>query len=138
MPNTDKVSSSLRSHIMSKVRSKETSLERILRSLLWKNGIRYRKNSPKYFGKPDLLFKQRKTVAFIDSCFWHGCPKHLRMPTSNKQYWIKKIERNRERDVQVNAFYRSKGWKILRIWEHEYKNLNKVINKFMEVLNLNS
>jgi len=123
---------------MSRVRSKETSLEKILRSLLWKNGIRYRKNSPKYFGKPDLLFKQRKTVAFIDSCFWHGCPKHLRMPTSNKQYWIKKIERNRERDVQVNAFYRSKGWEILRIWEHEYKNLNKVINKFMEVLNLNS
>lgn len=137
MLNTDKISSSLRSLTMSKIRSKETSLEKILRSLLWKNGIRYRKNSPKYFGKPDLLFKQKKIVAFIDSCFWHGCPQHLRMPTSNKEYWIRKIKRNRERDAQVNAYYRSKSWKIIRIWEHEYKNLNEVIIKFMDVLNLN-
>lgn len=137
MLNTDKVSSSLRSLIMSKVRSKETSLEKTLRSLLWINGIRYRKNNTVYFGKPDLLFKQRKTVAFIDSCFWHGCPRHLRMPASNRKYWISKIEHNRGRDLQVNAFYRSNGWKIIRIWEHEYKNLIRIINKFKKVLNLN-
>lgn len=118
---TDTVSKNKRSKIMSAVRSKETRIEIAFRKELWRKGFRYRKNLEKYFGKPDIVLKRFKTVIFIDSCFWHGCKKHLRMPSVNKEYWKEKIERNKERDKEVSRYYRKKGWKILRIWEHEIK-----------------
>ena len=63
-----------------KLCSEDTKIEIILRKALWQKSLRYRKNPAKYFGKPDLVFKKYKTVVFIDSCFWHGCKKHCRMP----------------------------------------------------------
>lgn len=111
---------------MSRVKNKDSGIEIIFRKELWKNGFRYRKNSSKYFGKPDIVLRRYKTVIFIDSCFWHGCPKHLRMPSSNQRYWKAKIIRNKERDKDINSYYRKNNWRIIRLWEHNIlKNLKK-------------
>ncbi len=111
---------------MRKVKRAETKLEKSARQLLWNAGIRYRKNNNNYFGKPDIIIKKNKTVIFIDSCFWHGCLKHLRMPSSNTNYWETKISRNKKRDKIVNLYYKKANWKIIRIWEHDIKNKNKI------------
>ena len=119
---TDKVSPKKRSQIMSKIKSKNTKLENKIISDLWKRGVRFKRNVASLTGKPDIAIKKYKIVIFIDSCFWHGCSQHCRMPSSNRTYWEKKIERNKERDREVTNFYKEKGWHILRIWEHELKN----------------
>lgn len=125
----DTVSKKKRSEIMKAVKSKDSEIEVKFRKAIWKSGFRYRKNPTKYFGKPDLVFKKHKTVIFIDSCFWHGCKRHCRLPSSNKKYWIEKIERNKKRDKKVNQHYKKLEWKIVRFWEHEIKkfNINKLI-----------
>ena len=133
---TDTVSKKKRSEIMSKIKSKDTKIEIEFRKAIWKAGFRYRKNSKGYFGKPDLVLKKYKTVIFIDSCFWHGCKKHCRLPSTRKNYWIPKIERNKQRDKEVNQHYKKMGWKIIRVWEHNInKNLDKIIAKVNKVLN---
>lgn len=128
----DTFSKSKRSEIMSAIRSKDTKIEVAFRRELWKEGYRYRKYPKNYFGKPDIVLKKYKTVIFIDSCFWHGCEQHCRMPLSSRDYWIKKIQRNKERDKEVNKYYKKISWKIIRIWEHEinedlYKSVHKII-----------
>ena len=122
----DTVSKTARSGIMSRVKSQETKLEKSFRKLLWNSGVRYRKNNIKFFGKPDILIKKANTVIFIDSCFWHGCSKHLRMPSSNKKYWETKISRNKKRDQEVNSHYKKLGWRIIRIWEHDLRKETKM------------
>lgn len=114
-----------RSEIMSKVKSKDTKIEIEFRKAIWKAGFRYRKNPSGYFGKPDLISKKNKTIIFIDSCFWHGCKKHCRLPSTRKNYWLPKIERNKQRDKEVNRHYKKLGWKIIRVWEHDLKKINK-------------
>ncbi|MCG2700233.1 very short patch repair endonuclease [Candidatus Parcubacteria bacterium] len=118
---TDIVSKKKRSEIMSKVRSKDSEIEVDFRKAIWKAGFRYRKNPKGYFGKPDLVLKKYKTVIFIDSCFWHGCKKHCRIPLTRKEYWIPKIDGNKKRDKEVNRHYKKNGWKIIRVWEHNLK-----------------
>ncbi|MBI5306715.1 very short patch repair endonuclease [Candidatus Wolfebacteria bacterium] len=120
----DVISKKKRSEIMSAIRSKDTKIEVAFRKALWKQGFRYNKNSVKYFGKPDLVLKKYKTVIFIDSCFWHGCKKHCRLPSIRKNYWLPKIKRNKQRDKEINKHYKKIGWKIIRAWEHELKNYN--------------
>ena len=117
----DTVSRKKRSEIMRAVKSENSQIEVKFRKILSKAGLRYRKNPPGYFGKPDILLKKRKIVIFVDSCFWHGCKKHCRIPKTRKKYWILKIERNKERDKEVNKYYKRADWKVLRIWEHELK-----------------
>lgn len=115
----DSVTKSVRSTIMSKVKSKNTKLERRLRQVLWKNGLRYRINGIKFFGKPDIYNASKKLVIFVDSCFWHGCKKHCRFPTTNKKYWARKISNNRKRDGKVTKYYKDLGWIVIRLWEHD-------------------
>lgn len=116
--------------IMRKVKSQETTLEKILRSALWKAGIRFRKNDKSLFGKPDVSIKRKRIVIFVDSCFWHGCREHVRMPKTNRQYWIKKIERNVKRDAVVSEYYKETKWLILRVWEHQLNiDLDKIVNE---------
>lgn len=120
---------------MRAVKGKETSLEQQLRINLWYQGIRYRKNSVKLFGKPDISIKKKKVVIFVDSCFWHGCDKHLRLPKSNRDYWLKKIEKNKIRDIEVNEYYKTQNWKIVRVWEHEIKfDIGKSLNKILSII----
>jgi len=118
---SDTVSKKKRSEIMSRIRSRDSKIELLFRKELWKQGFRYSKNSSKYFGKPDVVLLKHKTVIFIDSCFWHGCKKHCRIPSVRKKYWIEKIARNKERDKEVSRHYKKEGWKIFRIWEHNLK-----------------
>lgn len=103
---TDIFSKKKRSEIMSKIGSKDSRIEIEFRKALWKEGFRYRKNSIKYFGKPDLVLSKYKTVIFIDSCFWHGCGKHSLTPQTRKKFWEQKISRNKARDKEVNRYYK--------------------------------
>ena len=131
----DTVSNQKRSEIMSRIKSKDSKIEVLFRKELWKSGFRYSKNSGKYFGKPDVVLKKHKTVVFIDSCFWHGCKKHCRIPSTKRSYWVAKIRRNTERDNEVVQHYKKKGWKMFRIWEHEInKNPEKSVGKIEKFL----
>jgi len=126
----DTVSKQKRSEIMSHVKSKNSKIEALFRKELWKVGLRYRKNSSKHFGKPDIVLPKYKTAIFIDSCFWHGCKKHCRIPTARKKYWTEKITRNIARDKEVSKYYKKQGWKIFRIWEHNLqKKTEKIISR---------
>ena len=132
----DKFSPKKRSQIMSKIKSKNTKLENKIISDLWKKGFRFRRNVASLKGKPDIAIKKYKIVIFIDSCFWHGCPQHCRMPSTNKIYWEKKIKKNRERDKEVSNYYKKNGWHILRIWEHKLKdNYENVLVEIEEFIN---
>ena len=117
----DTVSKKKRSEIMSRVKSKDSKIEVLFRKELWKRGFRYRKNSGKYFGIPDIVLPKYKTVIFIDSCFWHGCKKHCRLPSTREKFWKEKINENKKRDKLVNSHYKKTNWKIIRIWEHDLR-----------------
>ena len=103
---------------MSKVKSKNTKLEINFKKTI--KGLRLRYH-PNVYGKPDFASKKFRIAVFIDSCFWHKCPKHFRKPTTNNFYWTQKINRNVERAKGVNRHLRKQGWKVLRFWEHEVK-----------------
>lgn len=136
--NMDTVSKKDRSAIMAKIKSRGSKIEIDFGKALWNAGYRYRKNVKNYFGKPDVVLKKYKTVIFIDSCFWHGCKRHLRLPTSNKKYWVDKIERNKKRDKEVSKYYKKIGWKIIRIWEHKIrKDREEVIERVLKCLKNN-
>jgi DNA mismatch endonuclease, patch repair protein len=112
-----------------------SKLEDIVSSKLWKRGFRVRRNTSDLMGKPDFSIKKYKIVIFIDSCFFHCCPIHGNMPKSNLDYWKPKLERNMERDREVNIFYKENGWQILRIWEHEVKqDLNATTDKIAKFI----
>lgn len=117
----DNVSPQKRSEIMKAVHSKSTKLEQRVRKKLWRLGIRYRINVSDLVGKPDIAIKKYKLVIFIDSCFWHGCPEHGRIPKSNTEFWLEKIKKNKQRDVRVTEHYHNNGWSVLRIWEHQLR-----------------
>ena len=124
-----------RSEIMSMVKNKDSKIEVKFREALWKVGFRYRKNATKYFGKPDLIFKKRKIVIFIDSCFWHGCKKHGSMPKTRKVFWEAKIENNKQRDKDVSDHYKKLRWKVFRVWEHDIKkDRQKIIDRIKSEL----
>ncbi|MCD5479285.1 very short patch repair endonuclease [Lactobacillus delbrueckii subsp. bulgaricus] len=106
---------------MSKVHSTEGKDEVIIRKILWKNGIHYRKNYKDLPGKPDIALTKYKVAVFIDGEFWHGYDwenykKHIE---SNRDYWIPKIERNMKRDQEVNAKLKEMGWTVLRFWSKQ-------------------
>jgi len=119
---------------MSKVKSKDSKIEVDFRKAIWKVGFRYRKNPAKYFGKPDMVLPKYKTAIFIDSCFWHGCKYHCRLPAARKKYWTTKIERNKERDKEVNRHYRKIGWEVVRVWEHQLKDFDKTTKDIIKIL----
>jgi len=114
---TDTLTCRQRGQLMAKIKSRNTAFEVKFRSLLRKAGIRF-KVSSKLPGKPDLVFPDARLVVFLDSCFWHGCRWHCRMPKSNRRYWVAKILGNRRRDKDVMAKYRRGAWNAIRIWEH--------------------
>nr|BFF12261.1 hypothetical protein GCM10025699_35640 [Microbacterium flavescens] len=69
--------------------------------------------------KADIVFTQQRVAVFVDGCFWHGCPEHYRVPSTNSSYWGPKIEKNAARDRHAVAALTSRGWLVLRYWEHE-------------------
>lgn len=123
-----------RSKIMSKIRGKNTKPELAFRKALYAAGYRYRIDYKKLIGKPDILLKKYKTAVFIDGEYWHGHNWSIRKPKvkTNREFWIAKIERNMQRDREVNAELQRLGYTIFRFWETEIKReldicLQKVI-----------
>lgn len=110
---------------MQRIKSKDTSIEVILRKALWKKGYRYRKNYDKLPGSPDIALTKYKIAVFCDSEFFHGKDWHLLKTRlkkgSNSQYWIKKIRRNKERDEEVNEDLSFDGWTVIRFWGDDIK-----------------
>lgn len=103
---------------MSRNRGRNTTPEMILRKALWANRLRYRKHYS-LPGKPDIVFPGKKIAVFVDGCFWHKCPVHFKMPTTNTAFWRRKINRNVERDQRVTYELEESGWKVIRFWEHD-------------------
>jgi len=124
-----------RSEIMSKVRSKDTTLELKVRREIWRRGKRYRVHSNKVFGTPDLCNKSKKVAVFIDGCFWHGCPRCYAEPSSNVPFWRKKVQKNKVRREVVRKELKEKGWLALEFWACEInKDFEKVVDKICERL----
>lgn len=115
----DNHSSSVRSYNMSRIRSKNTKPEELVRKYLFSRGLRYRKNDKRYPGKPDMIFPKYRTAIFINGCFWHshdGCPSFV-MPKSHLDYWEPKLERNKQRDAENIAILKANGWRVIVVWE---------------------
>lgn len=112
---------------MASISGKETEPEKMVRSFLFKQGFRFRKNLKTLVGKPDIVLPKYKTLIFIHGCFWHGhnC-KRAALPKSNIDFWRKKIESNTVRDKRVIKELKKAGWKIITIWDCELKNKSKV------------
>ena len=123
----------IRSMNMSHIRSKNTKPEEIVRKYLFSKGLRYRKNVRKLPGCPDIVLKKYKAVIFVNGCFWHkhDCGRFV-WPSSNAEYWSKKINRNVERDAQNIALLTEQGWRVLIIWECQLKK--KVAEQNLEIL----
>jgi DNA mismatch endonuclease (patch repair protein) len=129
----DTFSKTERSRIMSRVKSKNNKSTELgfISIIKEKNIIGWRRNYP-LIGKPDFVFPKQRIAIFIDGCFWHKCPKHCRMPSSNKEYWNQKIEKNRIRDRKTKKLLKEAGWFVIRIWEHEIKQ--KKINHKLNLI----
>jgi DNA mismatch endonuclease (patch repair protein) len=117
----DRHSTIQRSFNMSRIRSKNTKPELILRKLLYSNRILGYRVHPRIFGKPDIFYPKYKLAVFVDGCFWHKCSQCYVEPVSRKLYWIEKINNNIKRDMAVNSNLTEGGYKVLRIWEHQIK-----------------
>lgn len=108
---------------MQRVKSKDSEIEKILRNALWNKGYRYRKNVKDVFGHPDIVFKSKKVAIFCDSEFWHGYDWERKKNEikTRQDFWIPKIERNMQRDKEVNTKLSEEGWTVLRFWGTEIK-----------------
>lgn len=108
--------------VMRANRKTDTKPEVFLRSELHRRGLRFRKHSaPAVEGRRivvDIVFPRFRLAVFVDGCFWHSCPDHGTVPTSNSWYWVPKLRRNVQRDRDVTLRLRSAGWRVLRFWEH--------------------
>ncbi|MGW6820809.1 very short patch repair endonuclease [Streptomyces sp. NPDC055005] len=103
-------------------RGRDTKPEKVLRSLLFKEGLRYRVNAPPIQGlrrSADVLFPKARVAVFVDGCFWHVCPEHYRPSTKNKEFWTEKSTENQRRDAETNRILEEAGWTVIRAWEHE-------------------
>ena len=122
----DRLTKEQRHRNMSNIKSKDTSIELLLRKALWNRGFRYRKNYKKLPGKPDIVITKYKIVIFCDSEFFHGKDwDDLKVQLSkgkNADFWIDKISRNRERNEEINKELAFMGWKVLRFWGKDIKN----------------
>lgn len=130
----DRLTKEQRHKNMQKVRSKDTSIELTLRNALWHEGVRYRKNYNKLPGKPDIAITKYRIAVFCDSAFWHGKDYDTMVkPQTNAEFWDKKIRRNIERDLEVNAELDKMGWKVIRFWDKDIlKHTDTCVNKVLE------
>ena len=137
MMDTDSKQQARRSANMAAIRSKDTKPELIVRKGLWRMGFRYRLNSPRLPGHPDLVLRKYRTCIFVNGCFWHGhhiqCIIHnaqciiekdsdcCKIPNTNRTFWVAKIRRNQERDVEEQKRLAEMGWHCITVWECELK-----------------
>lgn len=113
--------------------STEVALARLFRV----SGISGWRKHKKILGKPDFVFPEIRLALFVDGCFWHGCAKHFTPPVGNAEFWSSKILANRARDKFVTKELRKRGWRVLRIWEHDLKrkqNHSRLLHRINEAL----
>lgn len=112
-----------RSYNMSRIKSKDTKPEEIVRKYLFAHGFRYRKNDKRLPGTPDIVLPKYKTVIFVNGCFWHGhkqC-RYFVIPKSNTKFWVDKINKNIDRDATNIDKLILLGWNVITVWECELK-----------------
>jgi len=132
---TDNLTEEQRKRNMQNIRSKDTVPERLIMNELRKRRIYFARHVVKIRGKPDIVFRRKKVIVFVDSDFWHGHPERFIMPKSNTEYWENKIARNKERDQQVTNYLREQGWKVIRLWEYDIKhNMEECLNKIFTAI----
>lgn len=128
MANTkEQISKNMKSN-----KCKDTKPELLLRKELWKRGLRYRKNYKALYGKPDIVFLQKKVAVFVDGKMWHGYnwERQKNDFKSNRDYWIPKIERNIKHDYEVTQKLTSLGWLVIRFWDFEVKSkINECVDR---------
>ena len=119
-----------RSEVMSRIRGRgnkgtEVALARLFRV----QGITGWRRHMALVGRPDFAFRRQRIAIFVDGCFWHGCPKHSNMPVNNRAFWKLKLSGNQARDRVVTRTLRKKGWRVIRIWEHELQKPQRALAK---------
>jgi DNA mismatch endonuclease (patch repair protein) len=120
---TDVHSKEIRSYNMSKIKGKDTKPEILVRKFLFRKGLRYKLHDKKLPGKPDLVFPKYKKVIFVNGCFWHGhenC-KYFIVPKTRTDWWLDKINKNKEKDLENIKKLENEGWKVYVIWECDLK-----------------
>ena len=126
----DKLSPEQRHKNMAAIRGKDTKPEMIVRKGLWRMGFRYRLNHKRLPGHPDLVLKKYRTCIFVNGCFWHGHNVDItifentdccKIPKTNREFWIEKIRRNKERDIEEQKRLAEMGWHCITVWECELK-----------------
>ncbi len=110
-----------RSSVMARIRSRDTKPEWIIRRYLFSRGYRYRKNLKGLPGTPDIVLRKYGIVIFIHGCFWHGHEVDGHLPHTNREFWEKKIERNKLRDARNKEKLRQMGWHVMTVWECQLK-----------------
>ncbi|MGO8818017.1 MAG: very short patch repair endonuclease [Terriglobia bacterium] len=128
-----------RSQVMSRIRghgNKETEVALI--KLFRRQGITGWRRHMAVFGKPDFVFPILKLAVFVDGCFWHCCAKHSNLPVNNRPFWMRKLEANKQRDKLVGRTLRARGWRVLRIWQHELspRNEKRVLQRCLRAMGI--
>lgn len=109
---------------MSRIKSSNTKPEEIVRKYLFSKGFRYRKNDKRYPGKPDIVLPKYRTIIFVNGCFWHGhegC-RYFVVPKTNTEFWVNKIETNKQRDSRKINDLQALGWRVITVWECQLKS----------------
>lgn len=130
----DVFSKEKRSVVMSRIKgkgNKDTELAMI--QILRKHHISGWRRNQSVMGKPDFIFPGQKIALFVDGCFWHCCPRHSNIPKNNRSFWKKKLEGNKNRDKFVGRQLRQMGWKVVRVWEHEFTNPDHIVKKLLKI-----
>lgn len=133
---TDIFTPSKRSEIMSRIKSKNTKPEMVVRKILFSKGIRYRLHAKDLPGKPDIVVRPSRVAVFVHGCFWHqheNC-KDAFVPSTRQDYWLPKLEKNTQRDEKAVNCLKEMGWFVYIIWECFIKDDNKLddlINKII-------
>ena len=131
----DNLTKAQRRKNMQNIRSAGTSPEKAVMRELRRLNIYFARNVRSITGKPDIVFRRKKTAVFIDSDFWHGHPSRYIKPKSNVLYWQDKVKRNKQRDKEVTRVLRKEGWKVLRFWERDInRNLTKCVIRITRYL----
>ena len=125
-----------RSYNMSRIRSRDTTPERIVRSMIHGWGYRYRLHADDLPGKPDIVLVKHRKIIFVHGCFWHahGCKVGGSGPKTNRRYWNPKLQQNRERDKRHLRALRRTGWRVLVVWECWTRNpqtLERRLKRFL-------
>jgi len=134
----DNLSPAARSENMRRIRSKGMKPEKIVRSLVHSLGYRFRLHSPGLPGRPDIVLPRLGKIIEVRGCFWHqhnGCPdSHI--PKSRKTYWVPKLRRNRQRDIDNLKTLRKLGWRVAVVWECETLNIEQLASKLRKFLQI--